>query len=154
MNFYWPELDLILKLTLWFKIWISNKIFGNPRHMFYFEPISVSFFQVTPLIISAMFAGDPKQTFEDHEKVIRCLVGKRNPSETNNVNETRRSIHSVSGKVKFGVFEQVNSYRSHKRYQWNRWPWSYCSSLGFYHGSQGRFTIKKTQPNIRILNNR
>lgn len=64
-----------------------------------------------------MFAGDPKQTFEDHEKVIRCLVGKRNPSETNNVNETRRSIHSVSGKVKFGVFEQVNSYRSHKRYQ-------------------------------------
>ena len=46
-----------------------------------------------------MFAGDQQQTFEDHEKVIRCLVGKRNPSETKNVNETRRSIHSVSGKV-------------------------------------------------------
>ena len=46
-----------------------------------------------------MFAGDPYSKFENHEKVIRKLAGKRNPSETNNPNETRRSIHSVSGKV-------------------------------------------------------
>jgi len=56
----------------------------------------VSFFQVTPLIISAMFAGDPYTKFANHEKVIRRLVGKRNPSETDTPNETRRSIHSVS----------------------------------------------------------
>ena len=65
----------------------------------FFEPFSVSFFQVTPLIISAMFAGDPYSKFENHEKVIRRLVGNRNPTETVTLNETRRSIHSVSGKV-------------------------------------------------------
>ena len=64
-----------------------------------YEPISVSFFQVTPLIISAMFAGDPYSKFENHEKVIRKLVGKRSPSETHTLDETRRSFHSVSGKV-------------------------------------------------------
>ena len=46
-----------------------------------------------------MFAGDPYTTFENHEKVIRRLVGNRNPAETYTLNETRRSIHSVSGKV-------------------------------------------------------
>ena len=46
-----------------------------------------------------MFAGDPYSKYENHEKVIRRLVGKRNPTETDTINEMRRSIHSVSGKV-------------------------------------------------------
>ena len=51
--------------------------------------------------------------FENHEKVIRRLAGKRNPSETDSPNETRRSIHSVSGKVirtNPGGYQLTDSY--------------------------------------------
>ena len=57
-----------------------------------------------------MFAGDPYSKFENHEKVIRRLAGKRNPSETDTPNETRRSIHSVSGKVIRNESRRISTY--------------------------------------------
>lgn len=38
-------------------------------------------------------------------------------------------------RIEEGSNFQVNYSRSYERYRWNRWPWSYCSSLGFNNGA-------------------